>query len=112
MAASTQRQCRSASLPRLREIEVLGCEPGNYPWDRWERWAMEQGLHRTLAGLGRSVIREAYQHQWDPHLKSLCGWRDDGQRMLEVALRRPAVAVARWSRLLTTDGGRNPEAAL
>lgn len=105
------RQCREApTTPRLREREVLGCTPGAYPWDHWERYAIDQGLDRKLASLGRAVIREAYQHSWDEHLKSLCGWNDDGQRMLEVALRRPAIAKARWTRLLDSDGGRNPEA--
>ena len=51
---------------------------------RWPRdWTAD------LAGLARLTIREAYQHQWSDRLKSLCGWRDDGGRMLRLALRSP-----------------------
>jgi hypothetical protein len=96
----------SAPKPRLDEERVLGCEYGHYPWDDWERWAIAQGLDRDLAGLGRLTIREAYQHQWDERLKSLCGWRDNGGRMLKFALRSPAKARYRWNRLLETDGYR------
>jgi hypothetical protein len=39
-------------------------------------------------------------------LKSLCGWRDDGRRMLRLALRSPRTAEKRWRRLLDTDGYR------
>ena len=92
--------------PRLDESRVLGCAYGNYPWDEWERFALAQGLERELAALGRLTVREAYQHQWDDRLKSLCGWRDDGQRMLRFALRSPAKARDRWNRLLDTDGYR------
>jgi hypothetical protein len=60
----------------------------------------------TLAGLARLTIREAYQHQWSDRLKSLCGWRDDGGRMLRLALRSPEKARQRWNRLLETDGLR------
>lgn len=92
--------------PRLDEGRVLGCEYGHYPWDDWERRAVAHGLDRDLAALGRLTIREAYQHQWDDHLKSLCGWRDDGRRMLRFALRSPEKAKRRWNRLLETDGYR------
>ena len=41
---------------------------------------------------------------------ALCGWRDDGRRMLDLALRDPVLAEMRWSRWLETDGGQwNPE---
>ena len=91
---------------RLREDEVMGCTYGDYPWDGWQRWALAHGVPAELATLGRAVIREADQHGWDERLKSLCGWRDDGRRMLRLALRNPALAQKRWSRLLDTDGGR------
>jgi hypothetical protein len=79
----------TVSKPRLDESRVLGCEYLHYPWDDWERWALAHGLDRDLAGLARLTIREAYQHQWSDRLKSLCGWRDDGGRMLRLALRSP-----------------------
>jgi hypothetical protein len=95
----------------LRDAEVTGCEYGSYPWDGWEIHALAQGVADELAGLGRAAIREAWQHDWNGRLKSLCGWRDDGRRMLRLALRNPALAQKRWSRLLGTDGGRHdPEA--
>ena len=68
--------------------------------------ALAAGLDRDLAGLGRLTIREAYQHQWSDRLKSLCGWHDDGGRMLRLALRSPETAEKRWQRLLDTDGLR------
>ena len=85
---------------------VLACSVGHYPWDDWERVALAAGLPEELAGLGRAVMREAYQHGWPPRLQSLCGWRDEGRRMLQFALRAPAKARYRWHRLLETDGYR------
>ena len=96
----------TVAKPRLDESRVLGCEYLHYPWDDWERWALARGLDRDLAGLARLTIREAYQHQWSDRLKSLCGWRDDGGRMLRLALRSPEKARQRWNRLLETDGLR------
>jgi len=97
----------TAAAPRLRRDEVLGCAPGAYPWDGWEQFALAQGVPASLAGLGRAVIREAWQHDWDEVMCALCGWRDDGSRMLDLALRDPVLAQARWSQWLETDGGRN-----
>lgn len=85
---------------------MVGCEYLHYPWDDWERWAIDQGLNPDLAGLGRAVIREASQHCWTDRLQSLCGWHDDGRRMLRLALRSPEKARKRWERLLETDGYR------
>jgi len=92
--------------PRLRDDEVMGSTYGAYPWDGWEKSALAQGVPADLAALGRAVIREAWQHGWDEPLRSLCGWRDDGRRMLRLASRNPALAARRWTRLLDTDGGR------
>jgi hypothetical protein len=92
--------------PRLRDGEVMGSAYGAYPWDGWQKYALTQGVPAELASLGRDVIREAWQHGWDAPLCSLCGWRDDGRRMLRLALRNPAFALKRWTRLLDTDGGR------
>lgn len=92
--------------PRLRDDEVMGSAYGAYPWDGWEKHALAQGVAADLASLGRAVIREAWQHGWDESLKTLCGWSDDGRRMLRLAQRNPALAQQRWGRLLDTDGGR------
>lgn len=92
--------------PRLEESRVLGCGYGDYPWDDWKAWAASQGVPEALADLGRAVIREAYQHGWSNRLKSLCGWNDNGKRMLRLALRSPETARKRWDRLLATDGYR------
>jgi hypothetical protein len=96
----------AVSKPRLDECRVIGCEYLHYPWDDWERWALAQGLYRDLAALARLTIREAYNHTWSDRLKSLCGWRDNGGRMLRLALRSPEKARQRWNRLLETDGLR------
>jgi len=88
------------------------CQPGSYPWDFWEKRALEAGLARELAVLGRAVMREAHQHNWRNHLKTECGWSDNGAEMLELALSKPEQAAERWEHLLQTDGeiGRiNPE---
>jgi hypothetical protein len=92
--------------PRLREDGVMGCAFGFYPWDGWEKHALAKGVASDLAALGRAVIREAWQHGWDERHRSLCGWRDDGRRMLRLALRNPALAEKRWDRLMETDGAR------
>jgi hypothetical protein len=84
----------------------LDCVYGQYPWDDWERDALAAGVPKDLAGLGRLTVREAYQHGWDDRLKSLCGWYDQGRRMIKLALRSPATAEKRWRHLLDTDGLR------
>jgi len=43
-----------------------------FEWDLWELEALEEGLDKDLATLGRSVMREAYQHSWDPRVARLC----------------------------------------
>ena len=98
----------SPPLPQLRldEKRVLRCSFGHYPWDDWECWARACGLEPDLAGLGRLLIREAFNHGWEPWLQSLCGWSDDGQALLAFARRAPAQARWCWTRLLDTDGLR------
>ena len=88
------------------DSEVLQCTFGQYPWDDWERDALAAGVPKDLAGLGRLTVREAYQHGWNDRLKSLCGWYDQGRRMIKLALRSPGTAEKRWNRLLETDGLR------
>ena len=100
----------TAAAPRLRRAEVMGCAPGAYPWDGWEKFAVTQGVPADLAALGRAVIREAWQHGWEEVMCALCGWQDDGGRMLDLALRDPVLAQARWSQWLETDGGRSDPA--
>src|SRR6266567_8981847 len=92
--------------PDLDLSRVLDCSVGHYPWDDWERWALDQGLEPKLAGLARLVIREAFQHDWPRWLCGVTGWADDGQGMLDLALRAPRVARQRWDVLLRTDGFR------
>lgn len=84
----------------------LNCAYGDYPWDHWEKDALAAGVPKKLAGLGRLTVREAVQHDWSDELKSLCGWYDQGQRMIKFALRSPEKAKRRWNRLLETDGLR------
>ena len=82
------------------------CVYGSYPWDFWEKRALSCGVPPDLAGLGRAVMREADQHCWSERLQSLCGWRDDGRRMIALALRAPQTARARWEWLMEMDGLR------
>ena len=79
---------------------------GRYAWDRWQTQALAAGLSEDLAGLGRAVMREAVQHDWEPLLKLECGWGDGGQALLERALREGVPLAARWRELLATDGER------
>lgn len=97
----------AATLPPKLDLNaVLDCTFGNYPWDDWHRHALARGLDTELAGLGRLLIREAYQHDWTDELKALCGWRDDGQALLAFALRAPKTARRQWDILMRTDGLR------
>ena len=98
------------------DVEGIGAEPlrtrrlrgkvGEYPWDEWQGRARAAGVPEELAMLGRAVIREAYQHGWPAKLQSECGWDDDGEAMIELALRDPARADRRWRWLMETDGER------
>ena len=94
-------------LSGLEGLEhVLECSYGHYPWDDWQAEALAAGVSEALTGLVRAVMREAFQHDWSRRLKSLCGWRDDGKRMIKLALSSPDTARKRWQRLLDTDGYR------
>jgi hypothetical protein len=88
---------------RLRHHAAV---PGHYPWDHWETRAKNAGVDEDLAELGRALIREADQHSWDEDLQSECGWSDNGDAMLELALNSPQKAQERWELLLRTDGYR------
>ena len=97
----------AAPPPRLDlHFDVCAATFGNYPWDDWERFALARGLDAETAGLGRLLIREAFNHGWEAWLQSLCGWSDDGAALLAFALRSPAKARWCFSRLMDTDGLR------
>jgi hypothetical protein len=72
-------------------------------WDLWFQRAIEDGVEEDLASLGRSLIREANAQTWDEELRGECGWFDDGDAMLELALAAPDDAHARWRFLLDED---------
>jgi len=98
----------AAALPPKLDLHFDVCAStfGHYPWDDWERHALACGLDAELAGQGRLLVREAYQHDWPDELKSLCGWSDDGQALLAFALRAPKSARRQWDILMRTDGLR------
>lgn len=93
--------------PKLNPgFDVCACTFGHYPWDDWERFALSRGLDAELAGLGRLLVREAFNHGWEPWLQARCGWGDDGQALLAFALRAPRQARRQWDILMRTDGLR------
>ncbi len=94
-------------VPAFTAQELTRLRPdadGRYAWDRWRLRALEAGLSDDLAWLGRNLMREAVQHAWPDELKVECGWEDEGQAMLELALRAPRKTEKRWQRLMDTDG--------
>ena len=103
-------EIRAAFRDSLNVLSAEGfCVYGQYPWDAWQGMARMRGVPEELAVLGRAVMREAHQHMWSERLKSLCGWNDEGRRMIALALRRPKTARLRWEWLLETDGQRVDE---
>lgn len=97
---------KASPSPRLDLNAVLDCTFGHYPWDDWERHALAGGLNPKLAGQGRLLIREAFNHGWEAWLQNRCGWGDDGQALLAFARRAPAAARRQWDVLMRTDGLR------
>ena len=89
---------------RVLTVPVFGGVAGDYPWDRFDAAAKEAGLPPQLASLGRSVFREAFQHDWHDELKVECGWLDGGQAMIYQALAFPDDCESRWGSLLEHDG--------
>jgi hypothetical protein len=85
---------------------IRGCDYGKFPWDDWERRALAAGLMPGLAGRGRLLMREAFNHGWSASLCIRCGWRDDGRELLAFALRDPGAARRQWHILMRTDGLR------
>lgn len=90
---------------------VFGSAYGDYPWDRWEKAALTVGLSPELANTGRTVFREAFQHNWPDHLMVECGWLDGGVRMIYQALAFPEQCLARWSFLYSADNEGDAAAA-
>lgn len=88
--------------------QMLECTPGNFPWDEWERQAVAAGVAAELAALGRSVMREAYQHDWCEPLRYECGVNrpETADGMIQAALQEPELTADRWDWLLATDGLR------
>ena len=81
-------------------------EQGRYAWDLWKERAATAEVEKELVQLGRDLMREAVQHDWSQQLKAECGWEDDGEKMLQLALQEPYRARNRWRFLLDTDGNR------
>lgn len=102
--ANLRRECPSSKNDGLDHLRPDA--QGSYAWDRWEARALEAGLSREMATLGRALMREAVQHDWDARLKVEGGWLDGGQAMLALALTDGPAAEERWRYLLATDGGR------
>ena len=97
-------------FPALSRLRHHNTEFGNYPWDAWQQWALEDGVSDDLAGIGRSLIREANQHGWSEDLQTECGWSDSGAEMIQFALGAPDEARERWEFLLASDGESGPGA--
>lgn len=89
---------------RVLTAKVFAAIPNDYPWDRFEQVALAVGVPRELASLGRSVFREAFQHDWTDALKVECGWLDGGQTMIYQMLGLPEQCKNRWTALLEMDG--------
>ena len=94
--------------PSELDRRLQACAPGAYPWDDWQREALASGLNATLAALGRTVMREAYQHNWCDRLKYECGIdnADIATAMIAWAKDQPHLMEARWHWLLATGGLR------
>lgn len=94
-------------MVRLRDTvltaPVFGGTAGDYPWDRFHKCALQAGVPDDLANLGRSVFREAFQHDWPDEAKVECGWLDGGATMIFQALALPEEAAARWNYLYSAD---------
>jgi hypothetical protein len=106
LTASPENAAVPPPKPKLDLDKVLDCTFLHYPWDDWERYALACGLDADLAGQARLLIREAFQHDWPGWLRPLCGWDDDGQELLALALRAPRQARRQWDILFRTDGLR------
>ncbi len=75
-------------------------EPEEPLWERWFERALEEGVDEELASLGRRLMRQARRQRWDRERRAECGWLDQGDAMLELALLDSERARARWQALL------------
>ena len=114
-AKSQETHAMTKSSPEIKPVpgtdldnRIMGCLPGAFPWDDWQREALASGLDAELASLGRAVMREAYQHDWCDRLKYECGIDNAATAagMTSCAKDQPHVVEARWQWLLATDGLR------
>jgi hypothetical protein len=76
--------------------------PPRFEWEWWEQEALERGLDKDLAALGRAVLREALQHNWSPQLRVLCC----AEVLDELLVNAPRQARRLYAVLLETDGLR------
>jgi hypothetical protein len=83
-------------------MELPGSQPGLFPWDQWEHAAKNRGMERTLAELGRAVLREAENHNWSEPLRRLC----DPDALEELLFCAPFLGRRLCEILLETDGLR------
>jgi hypothetical protein len=72
-------------------------------WERWFERAVEEGVEEDLATLGRSLIREARLLGFRDERLAQCGWMDEGEAMLQLALLDPEAAEEAWHTLLDDD---------
>lgn len=79
-------------------------EVEDFPWNDWKECALDAGLSEEFSSVGRSVMREAFQHSWNDELSKECGWKDNGREMIAQAKVKPDQTLARWQHLLETDG--------
>jgi hypothetical protein len=86
---------------------MRGRSYGDYPWDHWAARARADGVREDLVTLGRSLMREFFQHAWSTELGPFCGYGDMAdERMIAFAKSAPEAADKRWTWLLETDGLR------
>jgi len=76
--------------------------PPTFEWDWWQEEALERGLDKDLATLGRAVLREAIQHNWSPQLRVLCC----AEVLDDLLFQAPRQARRLYEVLLETDGLR------
>ncbi|MFC3109467.1 hypothetical protein ACFQAT_27925 [Undibacterium arcticum] len=73
-------------------------------WDQWEQQALKAGVPPELAALGRSVIRDYWQHGKERDADMICLGADrHHDMMLALALQKPGLASARFAAELHAD---------
>ena len=101
----------------FRSIATKGHEPGElfklsqelnvprnlmrYGWDSWEIYARHEGVAPELADLGRSVMREWYNHSWE-QFEDEVGF-EAAEYMIAQAKAEPDKTEARWAYLLSEE---------